>query len=141
MTAGLCLVPATEFGLSSRWPNLPRGGAWFDIDKAWHEFDQVFRDMPPPLDRAIEGDIPPEERSPEEIDATSLSFVSPEAVVAIARALEQIEPEEMIGLIAEQVSRVLDDWDRKYFADYYEKLRQAYRAAAAVGAGLAMLLC
>jgi hypothetical protein len=122
-------------------PRFRADACYFDIDKAWREFDEVFRGMSPPLDRAIEGDIPPEERAPEAIDATSLSFVSPAVVAEIARALERIQPGEMVRLIAERAPRELDDEDRRYFTDFYEQLRQAYRTAAAAGAGLAVLLC
>ena len=141
VTAGLCLVPANEFAVGSRRPNLPTGATWFDIDKAWFAFEQVFRTMPAPLDRALAGDIPPEERSIEDTDATSLSFVSPGAVVAIAAALEDFEPEEMIDLVADTVRYVQKDRDRDYYAQYWAVLRQAYRAAAAAGAGLGVLYC
>jgi hypothetical protein len=140
MIAGLYLVPGEEFGPGCRRPRFPADGPWFDIDKAWWEFEQVFRGMPPSLDLAIAGDIPPEERAPEDIDATSLSFVSPGAAAEIARVLEQIEPGEMVRLIGESAGP-LDDGDRELFADSYEELRRAYRAAAAAGAGLAVLLC
>jgi hypothetical protein len=138
MTAGLWLVPAEEFAGVGR-PRLHSDGPWFDLDKAWREFDQVFRDLPPPLNRAIGGDIRPEEEDP--ADATSLSFVSPSIVTQIARALDRIEPADMVGRIAERAERALGESDRRYFADYYEQLREAYRAAAATGAGLGVLLC
>lgn len=141
MTAGLYLVPGQEFGPGGRRPRFPVDGPGFDIDKAWWEFDLVFRRMPPPLDRAIAGDIPPEERAPEDTDATSLSFVSPGVAAEIARALERIEPGEMICLIEETAAGPLDDDDRQIFAGLYEQLRCAYQAAAAAGAGLAVLLC
>ena len=139
MTAALWLVPAEEFTGAGR-PHFRADGLSFDIDKAWYEFDMVFRDMPPPLNLAIEGDIPPEERKPEDIDATSLSFVSPRVVAEIVQCLDRIEPDEMVGLLEKRFPR-LDVWDLEYFADFYETLRKAYRTAAAAGAGLGVLLC
>ena len=54
---------------------------------------------------------------------------------------QRIEPDDMLWRIGETAAGPLDDDDREIFACLYEQLRRAYQAAAAAGAGLAVLLC
>ncbi len=148
VTAGLWIVPAEEFATRTGdavQPRLPKGGMWFDLDKAWSAFDDVFQKMPPPLDRIISGDIWPEGRLDEDNgrdDATWLGFVSPATVSEIARLLDQMEPGEMVEMIRRAgYPKAQDNRGREMFIDFFEELRQAYRAAAQDGAGLGVLLC
>jgi hypothetical protein len=148
VTAGLWVVPADQFvprpdGTVS--PQLPAGGKWFDLDKAWAEFDEVLSRLGAPFDCTIGGDIWPEGPLHEERegrDGTWLGFVSPPRVAEIAEVLRWIEPEEMLRLIAAAgCPKEQDDFARRYYATYFEHLREAYRTAAAAGAGLGVLLC
>jgi hypothetical protein len=148
VTAGLWIVPAEEFVSRDGGkvnPQLPKGGTWFSLDEAWAEFDDVLREFPSPLDRTIGGDVWPEGSLYEDSDrddATWLGFVSPPTVAEIAKALERIEPGKVIELIgAAGCRKVRGDFGRRYYAEYFEQLREAYRAAAAAGAGLGVLLC
>jgi hypothetical protein len=147
VTAGLYVVPADEFAVREGGavkPRLPKDGVWFDLDKAWYEFDGVLRGMTPPLDRAIGGDVWPEGRMDEDNgsdDATWLGFVSPPTVAAIAEALERRGPGEMVRRLREAGALRADDEDGRYYAEYFEQLCQAYRTAARTGAGLGVLLC
>jgi hypothetical protein len=147
ITAGLYVVPADEFAPREGGavkPRLPRDGVWFDLDKGWFEFDLVLRGMGPPLDRALGGDVWPEGRMDEDNgsdDATWLGFVSPPTVAAVAAALEGLDAGEMLRRLREAGALRADDPEGNYYAECFEQLRQAYRTAAGVGAGLGVLLC
>jgi hypothetical protein len=148
VTAGLWVVPADEFvprDGGSVTPRLTKDGAWFDLDKAWAEFDDLLREMPAPLDRAIRGDLWPEGSLYEDNgreDATWLGFVTPKTVAEIAQALDHIEADEVVELMeGAGLSRAGDEFDRRYYAEYFVQLKEAYRTAAREGAGLGVLLC
>jgi hypothetical protein len=148
ITAGLCVVPAEEFVPredGSITPKLPKDCAWFDLDKAWWEFGEVLRDMPEPLNLAIEGDLCLEDSRSEDNrqdDATRLSFVTPGTVAEIARGLEPIDANEIMEFLEQaRLSTPGDEWERKTYSDYFEHLKEAYRTAAREGAGLGILLC
>ena len=144
VNAGLWLVPAEEFGAGSSRPRIPRDGTWFDLDKAWSELREILCDLPTPLDEAIGGDLWPDGRLDDADgpgDGTWLGFVSPQKVSVLARALEELEPTELVNQIEARFPLATDSSSRDYYSGYFEELRKAYRAAAQAGAGLAVLLC
>ena len=148
VTAGLCLVPAEEFVPredGSVMPKLPKDAVWIDLDKAWWEFGEVLRDMPEPLNLAIDGDLCLEEKRSEDSrkdDATCLTFVTPGTVAEIARGLEPIDSDEIMEFLEQaKLSTPGDEWERETYSEYFEHLKEAYRTAARQGAGLAILFC
>ena len=61
LNAGLYVIPAAKFAAAQAKGTWSRHAwhkchPWFDIDKAWSEFNDVFQNWPP-LTCAIEGDV------------------------------------------------------------------------------------
>src|SRR4051812_5342648 len=97
LNAGLYIIPATKFAAAQakgtwhrhRWDKCR---PWFDLDKAWWQFDPVLKRRSIPLGYAIAGNI---RLSPNE---PGFNLVSPDVVAQIARELADTPTE---GVVAE----------------------------------------
>jgi hypothetical protein len=146
MCASFYLMPRAAFErcrVDPRGDHFPSGATAFDIDKAHTLFHVVFREMPAPLNRAVEGDLCPHGGLDDPgDDATHIGYVSPEAVRVIAQALARIDLPQMFQS-AQQLGwswAILgSDWD--YYKLNWQSLRKAYRTAARDGCALAVLMC
>jgi hypothetical protein len=142
LNAGLYIIPAKKFATAQAkgtwgrhaWHNCE---PWFDLDKAWFEINDILEKCGPPLAYAITGDLRP---NPEELD---FAFVSPDVVAGIAQALERIATEEIVDKIERRHGKSWEDrdWQREYYASYFEELRTAYQTAAKRGAAVGILVC
>jgi hypothetical protein len=143
LTAGLYIIPAKKFDAARvkgtwdrhRWDKCR---PWFDLDKAWSEFDQLLKRRPAPLGCAIAGDVRVAGDQP------GFNLVSPAVAAEIARALADLPVEEILG----EIERDRGPWegDRReveqgYYERFFEELRKAYALAASEGAAVGILIC
>ncbi|MGE3809143.1 MAG: DUF1877 family protein [Gemmataceae bacterium] len=144
VNAGLYVIPARKFATAQqkvswdryRW-NKCR--PWFDIDKAWSQFDDVLKGRSDALRYVIKGDVRIARNEP------GFNFVSPPVVGQITRELAAIPITEVFAAIERTSGRTWTAAQRKveqgYYERFYEELCKAYQEAAAQGAALGVLLC
>lgn len=137
------------------------------IDKAWHEFQIVFRGLPKPLSLVIQGDhpayghlaVPPVAVSHEEEDdngededdcddededdgeeGTYLAFCSPALAKKIDKALEEFSDEQLLAAIEEARCSCGTKDAKQYYSSQFTALKGAYRKAASEGAALQIFI-
>jgi hypothetical protein len=146
ITASYYLMTRAAFDRCRDEPDgdhFPSRARAFDIDKAHDLFHHFFRDLPEPLNHAVEGELcPRSDLDAPSDDATHVGYVSPEAVQQIARALEGIPFEDVLAK-ARQLgwSEVANENARRYYEVNWLSLRDAYCTAARQGDALAVLMC
>src|SRR5688500_7925137 len=98
LNAGLYIIPGNKFAAAQakgtwdrhRWDKCR---PWFDLDKAWPQFDQVLQRRPVPLGYTIKGDIRISRNEP------GFNLVSPAVAAQIARMLADLPTEDVIDEI------------------------------------------
>ena len=144
LNAGLYIIPATKFAAARakgtwhrhRWDKCR---PWFDLDKAWWQFDPVLKRRSAPLGSAIAGNIRLSPNGP------GFNLVSPDVVAQIARELAGIRTEEIVAEIERDYGQSWEEnrreRERGYYETFFEELRKAYTLAASEGAAVGILIC
>jgi hypothetical protein len=108
-------------------------GKCFEIDKAWSEFHQVFKQMGEPLKFAIEGKFCPYGNfETGEVDG-GVGFVSAALAARIAKALAKLPFKTISDAVRESWrnhGHEYSDERDEYLGYHYETLQKAYATAA-----------
>jgi hypothetical protein len=115
----------------------PEPRVFFDVDKSWAFFDEVFKSYGEPLSRVFEGDYLPDGLWK---GGTHFGYISPELALTIGRALVGVEPEHVFARAAD-LGCPLDPNREAFYRDYFFELKIGFRVAVRCGGGLAVYIC
>ena len=141
VTASLTVIP--ENLLNKERTYLKRGAKldfsaknFFCLDKTWHDFHLVFREMPPPLSYAIMGES---FRKLETESHDDFIFLSATVVQEVNTRLSKFSENQMISALKKR--RILSPYTKAtYHRENFRSLKKAYQTAAKARAWIAILI-
>ncbi len=116
---------------------LTEPSVYFDVDKSWAVFDEVFKKFGPPLNLVFEGDYLPDGLW---VGGTHAGFISPELAFAVAAAIAKVEPEHVFAAAAE-LGYALEPHQELMYREFFFELKIAFRIAVRTDGALFLCIC
>ena len=143
MIASFTLISTGDYSKVVKDPraSIPTDGDRFDIDKAWHEFNEFFLTQPGPLKFAIEGKHCPFK----DLDDEGIyAFVSPAVAASISKALAVLPFKKILDSVKAGYKRLnlkIPRDEEGYLKTHFATLKKAYAAAAKKKRAVLICVC